>query len=155
MKNVLITSSLRTINMTYDEAMNWEEKEVDRVSSDQYGLNMIPGGFKGLKFLHEHRLINAGRISLDERERAIEEYIRRNPRKGTPNPLMRALWKNDEHYLKVIGSREDTLTPDQVRRIRALHESGEAVVEITKIVGALNEKQVKDVLANRTYKRIQ
>ncbi len=154
MQNVQIISALRTVNMSFDEAMNWEEQEVDRISSDQYGLNMIPGGFKGLKKLHELGITSCVRISLDERERAIEEFIRRNPRKGIPNPFMKALWENDDHYLKVIGSREKTLTPDQVRSIRALHQSGSSVEEITEKVGALHEKQVKDVLANRTYIRI-
>ncbi|MBL0350191.1 MAG: hypothetical protein IPP68_07445 [Elusimicrobia bacterium] len=91
MKNVGIISSLMAVNMTYDEAMNWEEKAVDGISSDQYGLNMIPGGFKGLKLLHEHRFTSRVRVSLDERERAIEEYARQNPRKGIPNPFMKAL----------------------------------------------------------------
>jgi hypothetical protein len=154
MKNVQIVSTLRTVNMSFDEAMNWEEQEVDRISSDQYGLNMIPGGFKGLKKLHELGITNNMRISLDERERAIEEYSRRNPRKGIPNPFMKALWTNDDYYLKVIGSREKTLTPDQVRSIRSLHQSGGTVEEITEKVGALHEKQVKDVLANRTYIRV-
>jgi hypothetical protein len=67
---------------------------------------------------------------------------------------MSELWKDDEHYLKVISSRENTLTPNQVRSIRALDQSGYSVAEITRKVGALNEKQVKDVLANRTYTRI-
>ena len=72
-----------------------------------------------------------------------------------PNPFMSELWKDDEHYLKVISAREKTLTPDQVRSIRALDQSGYPVAEITRNIGALNEKQVKDVLANRTYKRVR
>lgn len=51
--DVLYTSSLREINLSYDEAMNWEELHVDKFASDQYGLNMIPGGFKGLQYLHK------------------------------------------------------------------------------------------------------
>ncbi len=76
MKNIQIVSSLMAINMTYDDAMNWEEKEVDRISSDQYGLNMISGGYKGLKYLHKLGITSKARLSLNERERAIEEYIR-------------------------------------------------------------------------------
>jgi hypothetical protein len=71
-----------------------------------------------------------------------------------PNPFMSELWKDDEHYRKVIGSRKKTLTSDQVKRIRALDQSGYSVAEITRIVGALNETQVKKVVANRTYTRV-
>jgi hypothetical protein len=35
---------------------------------------MIPGGFKGQRLLHEHRLIRSLCTSLEERENAISEY---------------------------------------------------------------------------------
>lgn len=155
MKNVQIISSLMAINMTYEEAMNWEEKEVDRISSDQYGLNMIPGGFKGLRFLHKLGITSQVRVSPDERERAIEEYIRRNPRKGIPNPFIRALWENDSHYLKVIAARPKTLTPDQVFKIRALHADGWSPDKITDEVGALSVVQVKGVISGKSYRRMR
>jgi hypothetical protein len=153
-RDVVYHSYLQLVNLSYEEAMGWEERYVDRWSLAPKGFNMIPGGFKGLKFLHEHRITDRVDITLEERDRAITEYVRQNPRKGIPNPFMSELWKDDEHYLKVISSRENTLTPDQVRRIRALDQSGYSAAEITRDVGALNEKQVKDVLANRTYTRV-
>lgn len=155
MKNVLIISELRAINMTYDEAMNWEEKKVDEISSDQYGLNMIPGGFKGLRYLHELGITSKVRISPDEREKAIEEYARRNPRKGIPNPFMKALWEDDSHYLKVIAGRPKTLTPDQVNRIRELNAKGWSPEKITDEVEALNIMQVKGVISGKTYGRMK
>jgi hypothetical protein len=155
MKNVQIVSSLMAINMTYDEAMNWEEDKVDQIASDQYGLNMIPGGFKGLKYLHKLRITNKEKVSLGERELAIEEYIRRNPRKGVPNPFIRALWENDDHYLKVIAARPKTLTPNQVYRIRELHANGWSPGEITEEVAALNVGQVKRVISGKAYSRIR
>ena len=155
MENVLIVSSLMAINMTYDDAMNWEEKEVDRTSSDQYSLNMIPGGFKGLRHLHKLGIISKVRVSSDERERAIEEYIRRNPRKGIPNPFIKALWENDDHYLKVIAARPKTLTPNQVNRIRELYNDGWSPEKITEEVGALNIVQVKRVISGKTYSRMR
>jgi hypothetical protein len=155
MKNVQIVSSLMAINMTYDEAMNWEEAKVDQIASDQYGLNMIPGGFKGLKYLHKLRITNKGKVSLRERELAIEEYIRRNPRKGIPNPFIRALWENDDFYLKVIAARPKNLTPSQVYRIRELHADGWSPEEITEEVAALNVGQVKRVISGKAYSRIK
>jgi len=63
--DVLFSSFLREINLTYQDAMNWEEKNVDKIASDQYGLNMIPGGFKGLKYLHKLRITDHENITLD------------------------------------------------------------------------------------------
>ena len=155
MKNVLFISSLMDINLSYEDAMNWEELHVDRVAYGPNGLNMIPGGFKGLKFLHEHRITNGTQITLEARDKAIAEYLRQNPRKGIPNPFMAELWENDEHYLKVIESRPKTLSPDQVRKIRELARAGWSVSEITKETGALNPTQVKKVISGKTYRRIR
>jgi hypothetical protein len=152
---MLFTSYLDDINLTYQDAMNWEESKVDNIANDQYGLNMIPGGFKGLRFLHKCRIIESTDISLEERDHAIAEYCRRNPRKGLPNPFIAELWKDDNFYLKVIEAKEKTLSPDQVKRIRLLNKQGQSVSKIVNEVHALNERQVKNVISGRTYKRIQ
>jgi len=153
--DVLFTSCLMDVNLTKEDAMNWEERYVDKVAYGPNGLNMIPGGFKGLKFLHKLRIIERTDISLEERERAIAEYARRYPKKGIPHPFMSELWKDDEFYIKNIGAKQKTLTPDQVRKIRELHKMGRSVAEIKEEVGALNDQQVKNVIAGKTYGRIQ
>lgn len=154
-QGVLYSSSLININQSFDDAMNWEEQYVDKVASDQYGMNMIPGGFKGLKYLHKLGFTENAHVGLDERDHAIAEYIRQNPRKGVPNPLMSELWADDDYYLRVMNSRENTLSPEQVRQIRTLAKLGRPAIEIVKEVGALNETQVKNVIAGRTYARVQ
>ena len=155
MRDVQFISALIDINLTFEDAMNWEEQNVDRVAYGPNGLNMIPGGFKGLRFLHEHRITDRERISLEERDRAIAKYLRQNPRKGIPNPFMAELWKDDEYYLKVIEARPKTLLGDQVRLIRRLAAEGKSIEKIAEEVGALNETQVKNVIAGRTYRRIR
>ena len=146
-------SQLGNVNMTYKEAMNWEEYHVDQLGKNR--LNMIPGGFKGLKFLHEHRLTDNINISLEERDKAIIEYIRQNPRKGVPNPFIAELWTDDDFYLKVIEARQKTLSPEQVREIRKLSELGHSTNKIKEDVGALNEIQVKNVISGKYYSRIK
>lgn len=155
MTDVLFTSYLRNVNLSYEDAMNWEEKAVDKMASDKYGLNMIPGGFKGLQYLHKLRITKNTDITLEERDRAIAEYARQNPRKGLPNPFISELWKNDDFYLKNIGAREKTLSPEQVRRIRELNKLGCSVKKIKEDVSALNELQVKNVIRRKTYNRLQ
>lgn len=155
MNNVLIISELRAINMSYEEAMNWEEERVDKIASDEHGLNMIPGGFKGLRLLHKLGITSKVQIPLDERERAIDRYIQRNPRKGIPNLFVKALWEDDSHYLKVISGQAKLLTPSQVYKIRELNAKGLLPGKIAEEVGALNIKQVKKVISGRTYRRIE
>lgn len=153
---VLYVSVLMDVNQSFETAMNWEEKIVDHfeTATKPHGLNMIPGGFKGFRLLHEHRITDRENITLKERARAISEYARQHPRKGIPNPFISELWEDDDYYLRVVGSREKALSANQVRRIRKLHEMGWTVSAITKEVNALNDTQVKNVIKGMTYKRI-
>lgn len=154
LSDVLFTSSLIDINLTFEDAMDWEEHHVDKFAYGPNGLNMIPGGFEGLRQLHKLGVIARQDISLEERDRAIAEYLRENPRKGIPNPFMAELWKDDNHYLKVNAANPKRLSAPQVRRIRELAAEGSSIEDITKAVGALNETQVKNVITGRSYGRI-
>ena len=149
--DVQFVSQLGEINLSYKDAMNWEEVHVDRLGT--HGLNLIPGGFKGLRYLHECRMIDDKNVSLDVRDRAILEFHRQHPRKGLPNPFLAELWQDDWYYLRVIGNRAKTLTPEQVRSIIELARDGVQVSEITEAVGAINDTQVRNVVAGRTYGR--
>ena len=155
MKDVLFTSSLMDINLTYENSMKWEEVAVDKWASDAYGLNMIPGGFKGLKFLHKHRITDRVNITFEERDRAIAEYIRQNPRKGIPNPFISELWKDDDYYLRMNEAHPKRLLAEQVRQIRQLANEECSIEQIVKEVNAIDERQVKDVINGKTYFRIR
>jgi hypothetical protein len=135
--------------------MAWEEVIVARSMAEGRSLNMIPGGFAGMKFLHEHRLAPRPRMSLAEREAAIIEYARQNPDKvRVPNLILARLWEDDAFYLKVLAGRDDVLSPEQVLAIRRLAEEGMEVGAITDRVGARNVAQVKRVIAGKTYARV-
>lgn len=153
--DVLFSSFLRDINLSFEEAMDWEEKYVDKIASDAYGLNMIPGGFKGLKLLHKYRIIKNIDIDLDEREKAIYEYLKKHPRKGLPNPFISELWKDDDFYLKNIQARKKSLSTEQVRKIRDMVIQGKGSKQIYIEVKAFNERQVKNVIQGKTYRRIK
>lgn len=149
--DVHFISQLGPINLTKDDAMNWEEANVDNLGPNR--LNMIAGGYKGLQQLHELGIIGRKDISLEEREIAIAEYLRRNPKKGIPHPFMAERWKDDEHFRKVMEANPKTLSEHQVRMIRELDKEGHSVEEITETVDARNEMQVKNVISGRTFKR--
>ena len=153
-ENVVFNSSLMNVNLTYEEAMSWEEYTVDQIWDSPICLNMIPGGFKGNKFLHKHGITKHENITLEEKNKAIGEYARQNPRKGIPNPAVSELWKNDEYCQRVIEAREKTLSAEQVRKARTLSKEGWAIPEITAEIDALNELQVKRAINRKTYKHI-
>lgn len=154
MMDVQFVSSLMDINLSFDDAMLWEEIHVKRFAYGPNGLNMIPGGFEGLRHLHKLGLIARQDVSLEERDSAVEEYLRQNPRKGIPHPWMAELWKDDDYYERVNEAHPKRLSGDQVRLIRTLAEEGNSIEEIAQEVGALNETQVKNVIAGRTYRRV-
>lgn len=151
--DVMFSSALRQVNLSYEQAMNWEEEAVKRIAYGPCGLNMIPGGFAGLRYLHKLGIIARTNISLEEREQAIARFVEKYPRKGIPNPFIAALWQDDDFYARIMEARAKTLSLDQVKRIRALAAKGITVKEITKEVRALNELQVKNVIIGKTYTR--
>jgi len=152
---VILGSELVVLNHSFEGIMAWEEEQVDATMAKGSSLNMIPGGFKGLRFLHEQRITKSVNISLEERERAIVEYVRRRGVRPTvPNLLLAQLWRDDEFYLKVLAGRENVLAPDQVLAIRRLAAEGKKESLICELVGARNVGQVKRVLAAKTYRRV-
>lgn len=154
-RDVMLTSELVVANHTFDEIMQWEEEQVDRELESGTSLNMIPGGFKGMGFLHEHRLTKSPKVSLKERERAEQEYQKQHPRAGIPNLLISELWKDDEWAAKAICSQANRLSQEQVRTIRILADEGLTPEEITERVGARNVRQVKGVLSGDTYEAVK
>jgi hypothetical protein len=152
---VMLSSELVVLNHSFEGIMAWEEEQVDVHMAQGLSLNMIPGGFKGLQFLHQHRLTPSVSISLEERENAILEYVKREgTRVRVPNLLLAKLWRDDEFYLKVLAGRDDVLTPAQVVAIRQMANEGKNERTIFETVGARNLDQVRRVLAGKTYKRI-
>lgn len=155
-KDVLYTSTLMHVNLSKDEAMYWEENTIERdgTVTGSHGLNMIAGGYKGLRELHKLRIIKSMDISPEERDEAIGEYIRKHSRKGLPAPWMAEHWGIQENYLNYINKREDTLSDEQVREIRELAKMGMSAEKITEEVNARNVEQVKRILAGKTYTRV-
>ncbi|MCY1282078.1 hypothetical protein D9M68_358640 [compost metagenome] len=154
-KKARLHSELIVTNHTFKQIMDWEEDQVDLQKEQGNSLNMIPGGFKGLKFLHEHRLLASLNATLEEREAAIVLHEVINPRAGIPNLLISALWKDPDYAALVICGAEGRLSQDQVREIRALATQGISHEDIMTRVGARNILQVRRVAEGLTYARIK
>lgn len=153
-QNVGLTSELVIVNHTYEQIMAWEEEQVDQLMESGTALNMIPGGFKGMRFLHEHRLLPSARVSVEERDAGIATYQAINPRAGVPNLIISDLWNDDRYAESVICGRDGRLSVDQVRKIRELNASGIPIEKIIELSGAMNLLQVERLLSQKTYTRI-
>ena len=154
--NIVLGSELVVLNHSFQGIMDWEEEQVDAQMAAGKSLNMIPGGFKGLRFLHEHKITDKIDINLEERDHAISRYVSRvGTKAGVPNLFLAELWRDEEFYLKVLSGRSDVLTPGQVLAIRQLAAKGRTPQQIFEAVGARNVEQVKRVLDGKTYTRIQ
>lgn len=152
--DVHLSSELIILNHTYEQIMQWEEEQVDLEMQAGTSLNMIPGGFKGMKFLFEHKLTASTKVSVEERDAAVASFQALNPRRGLPNLLVSELWRDQEYAEKVICGAEGRLSPEQVREIRRLSEMKVSVENICALVAAKNVLQVQRVVDGITYSRI-
>lgn len=154
--SVLLNSELIAVNHSYEGAMAWEEWAVDKYMTEGCSLNMISGGFKGLKELHKlGYLSRVESVSQLEREEALEKYVLDHPRSGVPNLLVGKLWLDDDYYTKVIGNRDNTFSQDEVHQIRKLFERGLSAREILDTLKVGNIQRIKNVIEGKTYGRMK
>ena len=153
-----VITALCAVGVDEDMAMDIEEYLVDKyslASKHPKGLNMIPGGREGIRFLHQ--LVGTKEESLvdtDAREVALVELREKHPQLGVPNPGVAAAWDDPAYAEAVICGRDNRLSASQVRQIRYLAATGQNLASIKAAVGALDDGQIRRVLAGRTYSRI-
>lgn len=138
--------------LSQDGAFRFEEELVDAFSLYPKGLNMIPGGLAGLRYL-----ASIGRDAKDAKERdgIVEDLAAKETLKGKPNPLCAARWQSDPDFVeRVICGHSGRLTAEQVRTIRLHASFGQSAAEIARSTGARHERQVRNVLRGATYSRV-
>jgi hypothetical protein len=133
-----------------------EEEMIDGHWHDTRLLNMIPGGEKGIKYLHEHRILDRKVQPMpDHLDTILEKWVRDHPRKGLPAPWVSERWKDDESASQVICGREGRLSITQVQTIREMDRAGLGPEEIAGKVSAKNVLQVQRVATGKTYSRVK
>ena len=137
-------------NLIQHEAMVVEEMWADHTLYPK-GLNMIPGGYAGQRYLSR---IGHQNVDLEGRERAISDWVQTAERLGKPTPLIALKWMDDDYAAKVICGRDDRLNPQQVIDVRMMAKSGLLPADIARRVGARNVQQIERVLKGETYNRI-
>ena len=139
--------------------MDAEEYLVDKyslASSHPQGLNMISGGRAGIAALDKLSTERAKDFTeTDDRELALDHYLGSHPQSNIPKPGIAMKWNDPDYAEAVICGRENRLSADQVRKIRYLAALGAGAGQIVEEVGALNEGQIRRVVAGRTYSRIR
>jgi hypothetical protein len=135
----------------YEFAMETEEQFVESTLYPM-GLNMIPGGFAGLRYLSK---LGIRARTTEERDAAVQSLLLRPNLEGKPNPLCAARWESDPDYAeRVICGHSGRLTADQVRMIRTLAGWGHDQGHITKSSGG-KPHQIQSVMSGKRYGRIR
>lgn len=127
-----------------EEAMRIEEWAVDRFSLHPKGFNMIPGGAAGIAYLANNG-IPRNSIDWEHREKAI--------RNGIANPLISALWRDDDYAASVICSNPNNFNQEKIRCIRSMSECGIPSEEIAASLHC-SLSRVKRLLRGETYSRV-
>lgn len=150
--NKPMVHKLLVYGFDFDNAMREEENWVGEFSLYPLGLNMIPGGFAGFKYLGS---LGYKVGTEKQRSHALMEIIKLSDIKGRPNPLCAARWASDQDFInRVICGHKGRLTVDQVRTIRRLSEFGEGEEYISKSLGVFNIRQIIDVIRGKYYSRV-
>lgn len=136
---------------THDQALENEEEFVAKMGLYPLGLNMIPGGMAGFKYLGQ---LGLAARNAEDRDAAVERLSAREHLDGRQNPLNAARWASDPQFVeRVVCGHSGRLTVDEVRQIRKLGAAGKTNVEIQRATSK-SKRQVVDVIAGRTYGRI-
>lgn len=161
--------------ITEDEAMEIEEKNVEKISLYPIfskGLNMIPGGRAGLKFLHEHTKKIGYKIEKEidadifesemiKMENVNLKQILKNKNSNFKNEKLAELWANDINFrISAITNQKHHFSYDQIQCARLLYASGwemEKIFDNIKKIDTnkeINISQLDDLLLGNTYSSI-
>lgn len=153
-RGLCLTSELEYVNLSYEEAMEVEENLVERTLHPA-GLNMIPGGFAGIKLLHKLGFLRREKATVEERNLAAAKYLQQLPRQRNPSPWVSDSWQKDEYYEMVVLGRTNTLSKEQVQQIRKFGNDWNFNPAIIARLAGASERQVRDVLSGKYYSRVK
>ena len=156
--DVVIEFEIYATGLSQDDANNLEEYFVDKFSWSQKhknGLNMIPGGFAGARYLA--KLANGSETALakpESREVLLREWLDDHPLRGKANPAVAEMWNDPAYAESIICGPEGRLSPEQIREARHLSIIGNTIEEIVSAVNAKSSRQIENLLSGKTYTRI-
>jgi len=135
-----------------ERALKHEEECVSMFGLYPLGLNMIPGGRAGFAYLSK---LGREAQTAEERDSELEQLSARESLAGRPNPLCAARWEADPSFVeRVVCGHSGRLTVQQIELIRLGASFGKSAEALAVESGARTLRQVRHVLAGRTYQRI-
>ena len=138
--------------ISHGTSMSLEEEFVENLSLYPRGLNLIPGGFAGIRYLSS---LGITARNAAERDEQVEALAARENVDGKPNPLCAARWASDQDFVnRVICGHSGRLTVAQVRQIRMHASFGREFSDVADVTGS-SVSQVKRVLSGDAYGRIK
>ena len=156
--------------LSRSQALQVEEIEVEaRTLRDTHpnGLNMIPGGEAGLRFLSSMSKRAASSIDLEKVDDLLEAEINRSLRqpglrvKGAhSNEKLAALWKTDIDFrIRTMTGQAKRLSYRQIRNARIWHAAGWLLEKILLTLNGMDDRvvtqeQLERLLSGKTYESI-
>lgn len=138
-------------HLDFNTAMQIEEEFISLGTLYPKGLNMIPGGFAGHKYLAQ---LGCSVRSAEERDSVIERLVEQEAVNGRQNPLCAARWSADQDYVnRVICGHSGRLTIEQIRSARLLSAGGETNDAIAAHLNT-DEYKIRNVLSGKRYSRV-
>ena len=152
------------------DALRIEEVEVEeRTLHDRHptGLNMIPGGEAGLRFLSTMTKRPASSIKVDEIDDLLEMEVNRSLRqaglriKGChTNQKLAKLWETDIGFrIRAMTNQANRLSYRQIRNARLWHACGWSTDKIVENLMGMDERvvthdQLQRLLDGKSYQSI-
>ena len=138
-------------SLNRETAMKVEEEWVDLIGLYPKGMNMIPGGDAGIRYLHT---LGALVRTPEERDEELDRIASVETLLGKPNPLCAARWAADQDFVnRVICGHGGRLSVDEVRAIRMLSVAGRTAREISGVLSR-DAHRVSRVMKGTTYARV-
>jgi hypothetical protein len=156
--------------LTEAQAMHIEEVEVDQRTLHPLhpnGLNMIPGGEAGLRFLASMTKRPVKALDADATHVLLEQVIHQSLRQAkslsrgaSSNAKLAQLWQSDLQFrIKAITNSTQRLSYAQILHARIWHASGWSLEKITQQLQHIDTRrvtlpQLQRLLSGETYDSI-
>jgi len=141
-----------SIRLSHQEAMATEERLVKEFTLYPNGLNMIPGGFAGIRYLAKLGF-TASRKHWENRHLVLQNFAAHCERAGKPNPLLAMRWRDDAFAASIICANPNNFDADEVSEIRLLDSLGWLSEQIAARLQC-SEDRVCNLLRGETYARV-
>jgi hypothetical protein len=161
-----INSTLLATGLSYREVNELEEKLVEEHSLFPKGLNMIPGGFAGARYLNSRGHKTRKKHTSESNPDFINKDVRECKARGERSVFDPPVWAYDDDLMsRIVLSRPDTFSKGDLANIRYLdnyletldydfNQRREYISKEMKLVTDNEQRRLRSLLTGKTYSRI-